>query len=101
MVLNIQVIHQNSLEMKLKQSITHTINLPEYTSIVENVNKTYEDDGNIDSKIISRILQAIENNLLEIYIEFLNSKKLIINTNIALIFDGFQVLKNKAINQEL
>ena len=87
---------------ELKPVIKHINNLPEYSSIAGFVIKTYKDDKNINGKIISRILQVIENDLLEIYVEFFKSKSLIINNNqIALIFDGFQVFINDTINQEL
>ena len=92
------------LTTELKPAIHHINNLPEYSSIVEFVNKTYKDDKNIDGKIISRILQVIENNLLEIYVEFFTSKGLTLQNSmymIALIFDGFQVLLNDSINQEI
>ena len=90
------------LANELKPIIKHINNLSEYSSIAEFVNKNYKDDKNINGKIISRILQVIENDLLEIYVEFFKSKGLIINNNqVALIFDGFQILNNDAINQEL
>ena len=90
------------LANELKPIIKHINNLSEYSSIAKFVNKNYKDDKNINGKIISRILQVIENDLLEIYVEFFKSKGLIINNNqVALIFDGFQILNNDAINQEL
>ena len=90
------------LSNELKPIVKYINNLPEYSSIVEFVNKTYKDDKNINGKIISRILQVIENDLLECYLEFFKSKSLIVNNNqVALIFDGFQVLINDAINQDL
>ena len=90
------------LANELKPIINYINNLSEYSSIAKFVNKNYKDDKNINGKIISRILQVIENDLLEIYVEFFKSKGLIINNNqVALIFDGFQILNNDAINQEL
>lgn len=90
---------------ELKPAIQYINNLPEYSSIVEYVNKTYQDDNNIDGKIISRILQIIENDLLECYLQFFYDNNLIPEMNkdgliVSLIFDGFQVLINKTINQE-
>ncbi len=47
------------------------------------MNKTYKADKNIDGKIISSILQVIENELLEFYLDFFNSKGLILNNQMA------------------
>jgi len=90
-----------ALANELKPAIEYINNLPEYASIAEFVNQTYKDDKNIDGKIISRVLQVIENDLLELYLDFFNSKGLIENNQVALIFDGFQLIKNDTINQEL
>lgn len=89
------------LAKELKSPIEYINNLPTFASIAEFVKKTYADDKNINGKIISRILQVIENQLLELYLEFFNSKGFIINNQVALIFDGFQLLINDAITQEL
>jgi P4 family phage/plasmid primase-like protien len=89
------------LANELKPAIEYINNLPAYAAIAEFVNQTYKDDKNIDGKIISRILQVIENNLLEFYVDFFNSKGLIENNQVALIFDGFQLLKNDIINQDI
>jgi hypothetical protein len=90
-----------ALANELKPAIEYINNLPEYASIAEFVNQTYKDDKNIDGKIISRVLQVIENDLLELYLDFFNSKGLIENNQVALIFDGFQLIKNDSINEEL
>jgi hypothetical protein len=47
------------------------------------------------------VLQIVENDLLEFYVNFFNEKGLIIDNYISLIFDGFQLLKNEAITKEL
>ena len=85
----------------MKPAINFINNLPEYASISEFVKKTYKENENISGKIISRILQVIENDLLEFYVNFFSEKGLIVDNYIALIFDGFQLLKNEAITQEL
>ena len=91
-----------ALSNELKPAINHIINLPEYSSILEFVKKTYKDDKNIEGKTISRILQIIENDLLELYLDFFNSKGLIVNNNqVSLIFDGLQLLVNDDINDDL
>ena len=91
---------------EIKPAIKYINNLSEYSSIVEFVKKAYPDDENIDGKIISRILQIVENDLLECYLDFFNKKDLIPEMNkggliVSLIFDGFQILLNETINQEL
>lgn len=95
---NHKVLHQLSLE--LKPCIDYVINLPEYANILEYVKKTY--DTNIEGKSISRILQVIENNLLECYIEWAHNKGFIDEKNqVALIFDGFQLLSKFDITDDL
>jgi hypothetical protein len=90
-----------TLANELKPAIEYINNIPKYASIAEFVNQTYKDDKNIQGKIISRILQVIENDLLEFYLEFFNSKGCINHFQVALIFDGFQLLINDSITQEL
>jgi hypothetical protein len=89
------------LANELKPALKHINNLPEYASISEFVMKTYKADENIFGKIISRILQVVENDLLEFYVNFFNDKGLLVDNCISLIFDGFQLLKHEAITQEL
>ena len=91
----------SKLANELKPALNFINNLPEYASISEFVKKTYKENENISGKIISRILQVIENDLLEFYVNFFSEKGLIVDNYIALIFDGFQLLKNEAITQEL
>ncbi len=84
--------------------MNHVVNLQEYKDILDFVKITY--NSNIEGKAISRILQIIENQLLELYLEFFNTKELIEKYNkngyiTSLIFDGFQLLKNEAINDDL
>ena len=71
-----------TLANELKPAIEHISNLPEYASIAEFVNKTYKDDKNIEGKIISRILQVIENELFEICLDFFQVP-LCTNTHVA------------------
>jgi P4 family phage/plasmid primase-like protien len=94
---NNKVLHQLSFE--IKGCIDYVINLPEYKDVYDYVKKTY--DKNIEGKTISRILQIIENNLLEEYVEWSNNKGFIENGSISLIFDGFQLLKKHNITDEL
>lgn len=94
---NNKVLHQLSLE--IKECIEHVINLPEYKDILEYVKKTY--DKNIEGKTISRILQVVENNLLESYVEWCKNKGFIEDDAISLIFDGFQLLDKYNITDSL
>jgi len=87
------------LQNQILPFIRYIINSPKYAEDLEHVKKTYP-EKNIEGKTISRILQYIENNLLECYINFLNDRGLLKWTDyegvkgpqVALIFDGFQVL---------
>ena len=92
-----------ALAKELKPIINHIINQPEYSTIVEYVRKTYTE--NIEGKTISRILQVEENKLLELYVDFFYTKGLIKPEQdgfaISLIFDGFQLLANGLITDEL
>jgi P4 family phage/plasmid primase-like protien len=94
-----KILHQLSLE--IKGCIEHIINLPEYKDIYDYVKGKY--DNNIEGKTISRILQIIENDLLESYMEWANNKGYIkddLYEQISLIFDGFQLLKKHNITDE-
>lgn len=89
---------------ELQPIIDYIIKLPEYQDILNYVKATY--NSNIEGKAISRILQIIENQLLELYLEFFNAKGFINKFKkdgyiVSLIFDGFQLLKNDKINDEL
>lgn len=94
---NNKVLHQLSLE--IKPCMDYVINLPEYSEILEYVKKTYNE--NIEGKTISRILQIIENNLLESYIEWAYHKGFIEDNHISLIFDGFQLLSKYDITDDI
>jgi hypothetical protein len=90
---------------ELKPIINHINNLDEFNDIKSFVQDTYKDAKNICGKIISRILQVIENQLLETYIEFFLNKGLIPKYDdgyeVALIFDGLQLRSNELITDQL
>ena len=65
------------LANELKPIIQHIIDLDEYKEIKDFVIETYKDGKNIAGKTISRILQVIENDLLETYVEFFIDRGLI------------------------
>ena len=98
-------------EKDLKPGLDIIINKPEYKSILDSVKNLYNVDENgndpkgkyvnISGKVISRILQVIENDLLMAYVEWANSKGFLGDDNeIALIFDGFQILSKYNITDE-
>ena len=92
-----------ALYSELTPITEYIVNLPEYAEILEHTKKTYKD--NIEGKAISRILQVMENDLLSHYLDFMNGKGLIPKYEdgyqVSLIFDGFQLLANEAINNDL
>ena len=95
----------NLLIDELKPCINHVIQLDEYKDIYNYCRKEYVSNlSNLSGKVISRILQVIENNLLESYIEFCQDKGVIPNYKnghqVVLIFDGFQLIKNECINDK-
>jgi len=92
----------NTLLEQIQPCIDYVINLPEYAEILSYVKEHYPEDKNISGKTISRILQVIENDLLETYIEWFNERGYIGEKNeVALIFDGFQILTENNITDEM
>lgn len=90
---------------ELKPCINHVIQLDEYKDIYNYCRKEYVSNlSNLNGKVISRILQVIENNLLESYIEFCVNKEVIPKYKngyqVCLIFDGFQLISNPNINDQ-
>lgn len=90
---------------ELKPCINKVIKLPEYKEIYNHCKRTYGETYNLTGKTFSRILQIVENDLLECYIDYCQNHNLIPlyknNPQISLIFDGFQLVKNDNITQEL
>ena len=90
---------------ELKPCINKVIKLPEYKEIYLHCKRTYGDNYNLVGKTFSRILQIVENDLLECYIDYCKNHDLIPeNKNhpqVSLIFDGFQLVNNDKITQEL
>lgn len=90
---------------ELKPCINHVIQLDQYKDIYNYCRKQYVSNlSNLNGKVISRILQVIENNLLEHYIEFCQDKGVIPThkngIQVSLIFDGFQLINNKLIDDK-
>lgn len=95
----------NLLIDELKPCINHVIELEENKEIYNYTRKEYVNNlSNLNGKVISRILQEIENTLLECYVEFSFRKNLIPKYlrgyQVSLIFDGFQLIKNDLINEK-
>lgn len=88
---------------ELRPCINNVIELPEYKNIYEYCKKNYRD--NVIGKTFSRILQVVENDLLERYLEYSIDNGLVpIYKNhhqAVLIFDGFQLPYDDKITQEL
>jgi len=86
---------------ELVKNIDTIIKKPEYQKTYDYITKTYPDDENIRGKVISRILQNKENELLEAYLDWVNIKDLGGDNNVALIFDGFQILSKFGITDDM
>jgi phage/plasmid-associated DNA primase len=91
----------SQLTKEIKPFIEFITNHSDYESIMSFVKKTYKD--NIEGKVISRILQIIENDMLECYLEFFMDKGFINKEKleVSLIFDGFQLRCHEGITQGL
>jgi len=90
---------------ELKPCINKVIKLPQYKEIYDHCKRTYADNHNLVGKTFSRILQIVENDLLECYIDYCQKHNLIPeyknHPQVSLIFDGFQLVNNDKITQEL
>ena len=96
----------NCLIEQIKPCINHIMELQEYLYIVDYCKKEYGNKHhNLSGKVISRILQVVENNLLESYLEFCIQKNLIPSYKdgyqVSLIFDGFQLPLHNDITDQL
>ncbi len=86
---------------ELVKNIDTLIKKPEYQITYDYITKTYPDDENIRGKVISRILQNKENELLEAYLDWSNMNDFSGDNNVALIFDGFQLLSKFNITNDI
>jgi len=97
------------LQKEISPCVEKIVKSDEYKYILDYIEANYPDEKNKYGKTISRILQNIENNLLETYIKFFNDKgyinKIIINGQegyeVVLIFDGFQIRSLHNIDDEI
>jgi len=90
---------------ELKPCINQIIEDDKYRDIYNYCRKEYVTNlSNLSGKVISRILQIIENDLLECYIEYCYDNGLIPeyknHKQVSLIFDGFQLPKNDKIDEQ-
>ena len=90
---------------EIKPAVDKIMRSDEFKHIYDYCKNTFGIKCNIQGKVISRILQFEENKMLECYIEFCKNKGLIPKHNngyiVSLVFDGFQLIKNDAINDDL
>tara|TARA_S200002703_G_scaffold157664_1_gene166151 strand:+ start:2080 stop:4368 length:2289 start_codon:yes stop_codon:yes gene_type:complete len=93
------------LHNEIKPGIDKIMKSDEYKDIYDYCKKTFGIKSNMQGKVMSRILQVIENNMLECYINMCCEKGLIPKYKdgyiVSLVFDGFQLIKNDAINDDL
>jgi len=93
------------LHNEIKPGIEKIMKSDEYKDIYDYCKNTFGIKCNMQGKVMSRILQVIENNMLECYIKICHDKGLIPKYKdghiVSLVFDGFQLVKNDAINDDL
>ena len=93
------------LHNEIKPGIEKIMKADEYKNIYDYCKNTFGIKCNMQGKVMSRILQVIENDMLECYMKICHDKKLIPKYKdghiVSLVFDGFQLIKNDAINDEL
>jgi hypothetical protein len=93
------------LHNEIKPGIDKIMKSDEYKDIYDYCKNTFGIKCNMQGKVMSRILQVIENDMLECYIKICHDKGLIPKYKdghiVSLVFDGFQLIKNDAINDDL
>lgn len=93
------------LHDELKLPVDYIMKSTEYNDFYIYCKNTFGDKCNLWGKTMSRILQYEENKMLESYITYCYDKGLIEKHKegykVALVFDGFQLMKSDAINDEL
>ena len=94
-----------TLQNELKIPVDFIMKCDEYIHIYNYCKNTFGDKSNLWGKTMSRILQFEENKMLECYLEYCYDNGLIEKYKngfqVALIFDGFQLIKNDDINDDL
>ena len=94
-----------SFHNELKPAVESLMKSDDYNNIYDYCKNTFGDKCNIWGKTMSRILQFEENKMLECYINYCNDNGFIEKykngLKVALVFDGFQLMKCNGINDEL
>jgi len=90
------------LHNEIKLPVEKIMKCDEYNNIYDYCKSTFGIKCNLWGKVMSRILQVAENNMLECYINYCEQKGLIPKYKdgyiTSLVFDGFQLIKNDDIN---
>mgnify|MGYP003647501039 FL=1 len=93
------------LHNEIKPAVEKIMKSDKYKDIYDYCKNTFGIKCNMQGKVMSRILQVIENDMLECYIKICHDKELIPKYKdghiVSLVFDGFQLIKNDAINDDL
>lgn len=93
------------LSNEIKLPVEKIMKCDEFKHIYDYCKNTFGLKCNIQGKVMSRILQVEENNMLECYINYCKNKGFIPKYKdghiVSLVFDGFQLIKNDAINNDL
>lgn len=94
-----------SLHNELKPACDSLMKSDDYKHIYEYCRNTFGDKSNLWGKTMSRILQFEENKMLECYINYCYDNGFIEKykncLKVSLVFDGFQLMKNDDINDQL
>lgn len=90
------------LHNEIKLPVEKIMKSDEFKDIYDYCKNTFGIKANLWGKVMSRILQFIENNMLECYIDMCYEKGLIPTYKdgyvVSLVFDGFQLIKSDEIN---
>lgn len=90
---------------EIKPAVDKIMRSDEFKHIYDYCKNAFGIKCNMQGKVMSRILQLEENNMLECYIEFCKNKGLIPKYNdgyvVSLVFDGFQLINHDDINDDL
>lgn len=93
------------LSNEIKLPVEKIMKCDEFKHIYDYCKNTFGLKCNIQGKVMSRILQVEENNMLECYINYCKNKGFIPKYKdgdvVSLIFDGFQLIKNDNIDSYL
>jgi len=93
------------LHNEIKLPVEKIMRSDEFKHIYDYCKNTFGIKCNMQGKVMSRILQVIENDMLECYIDYCKQKGFVPKYNdgdvASLVFDGFQLIKNNNIDSYL